>query len=75
MSDDGAAASGLHLLDNLVWGALNGLHRRFSVGGDRARRYLTEVAPFAAVSDSWRRIDGRFARAGCGSRPDGDEYG
>jgi predicted GNAT family acetyltransferase len=51
MSDDGAAASGLHPLDNFVWGALNGLHRRFSVGGDRARRYLTEVAPFAAVAD------------------------
>jgi predicted GNAT family acetyltransferase len=51
MSDDGAAASDLHPLDNLVWGALNSLHRRFSVGGDRARRYLTEVAPFAAVAD------------------------
>lgn len=38
-----------HPLDNPVWHALAGPHRRFALGSGRARRYPGEVCSFAAV--------------------------
>lgn len=38
-------------LDNAAWSALTGADRRLSEGGERARRYRPDVAPFAAVTD------------------------
>jgi len=40
------------VLDNPAWHALTGPHARFAIGGDLARRYPDEVAPFVAVR-SW----------------------
>lgn len=36
-------------LDNAAWSSLSGPHARFAIGGDLARRYPDEVAPFVAV--------------------------
>jgi ribosomal protein S18 acetylase RimI-like enzyme len=53
------------LLDDPVWHALTGPHRRFAVPSDhgtpRAYRYRLDVAPFAAVRDTadpraWRQL-------------------
>jgi ribosomal protein S18 acetylase RimI-like enzyme len=38
-------------LDNPVWSALTGTDRRFSEGGEKARRYRAAVSRFAAVYD------------------------
>src|SRR6185369_16806905 len=38
-------------LDSVVWRALNGRQTQFSVGDDRARRYMADVAPFAGLRD------------------------
>jgi len=38
----------LELLDNIVWHSLNGAHRRFAEGTDRALRYQAEVTWLAA---------------------------
>ena len=38
------------LLDNPVWHALGGPHQRFSLTMGEARRYLPDIAPFAAVA-------------------------
>lgn len=40
-----------HPLDNVIWHALNGRQIHFSQGDDRARRYMADVAPFAALRD------------------------
>ena len=40
-----------HPLDDVVWNALTTRQREFSEGDDRARRYLADVAPFAALRD------------------------
>ncbi len=40
------------MLDNPVWAALTTQHASFALGGDRARRYPAEVAPFVAVVDA-----------------------
>ena len=49
------------LLDALVWHALTTTHRHLSVGDDRARRYLTDVAGFIALVDdsdaSWESLE------------------
>ena len=39
------------LLDNPMWHALQGPHRRFALTNGRAARYDPEVAPFAGVAD------------------------
>jgi predicted GNAT family acetyltransferase len=38
-------------LDRPIWSALTSKHRSLALGGDRARRYPADIAPFAAVSD------------------------
>lgn len=38
-------------LDNPVWGSLTGVHAGMALGDDRARRYPSDVAPFAALAD------------------------
>jgi GNAT superfamily N-acetyltransferase len=38
-------------LDRPIWSALTSQHRSLALGGDRARRYPADIAPFAAVSD------------------------
>ncbi|MDE1950738.1 MAG: GNAT family N-acetyltransferase [Burkholderiales bacterium] len=38
-----------HPLDNPVWNALGGPHRRFALGSGRARRYEPAVCSFAAI--------------------------
>ncbi|MBN9178431.1 MAG: GNAT family N-acetyltransferase [Microbacterium sp.] len=43
-------------LDNAPWSALTGPHARFAIGGDLARRYPEDVAPFVAVR-SWDHPD------------------
>ena len=43
--------SGSELLAEPVWNALETEHAHFRIGGKQARRYLTDVVPFAAVSD------------------------
>src|SRR5258708_18567402 len=40
-----------HPLDNVIWHALNARQVQFSQGDDRARRYMADVAPFAAIRD------------------------
>jgi GNAT superfamily N-acetyltransferase len=40
-----------HLLDRPVWSALTSRQAAFSRGGDRARRFDPDVAPFAATCD------------------------
>ena len=40
-----------HPLDNVIWHALNARQIQFSQGDDRARRYMADVAPFAAIRD------------------------
>lgn len=42
---------GPHPLDNPMWTALTTRQRSFAMGSGRARRYLPQVAPFAAVAD------------------------
>ena len=39
------------MLDNPAWHSLVGRHRHLSEGGERVRRYLPDVSPFAAVKD------------------------
>ena len=41
-----------HLLDNPIWSALSGPQAAFSVGNDFARRFPSDVAPFAAIIDN-----------------------
>ena len=43
--------AGSHPLDGVVWNALTTRQREFSEGDDRARRFLVDVAPFAALRD------------------------
>jgi predicted GNAT family acetyltransferase len=45
----------LHPLDNPIWHALTTTHAGFAVGGELARRYPLEVAPFAALADASSR--------------------
>ncbi|MEN2469614.1 GNAT family N-acetyltransferase [Burkholderia sp. GS2Y] len=45
----GNATSGAHALDQVVWNALTSKQRRFALGNDRALRFPTAVAPFAAL--------------------------
>lgn len=47
----------MHVLDNPAWHALTGLHRPFAVGTDDAKRYRTDVSPFAAVPDPNGALD------------------
>jgi ribosomal protein S18 acetylase RimI-like enzyme len=39
-----------HVLDNPVWHSLNTRQSGFSLGGELAKRYPADVAPFAAIS-------------------------
>jgi hypothetical protein len=39
-------------LDNLVWHALETAHSHFRVATIRARRYPSEIAPFASIADT-----------------------
>ena len=41
----------VHTLDNPIWHALHSHQSRFSLGGDLAKRYQPDVAPFAAIPD------------------------
>ncbi len=38
-------------LDNIMWHSLKGPHLHLAEGGERARRYPSEVGPFGAVPD------------------------
>ena len=40
-----------HALDRPIWGALFGRQTSFSVGDERARRYLGDISPLAAAAD------------------------
>lgn len=40
-----------HPLDRPIWNALTSRHAALAEGGDRARRYLPSVSPFAATRD------------------------
>jgi ribosomal protein S18 acetylase RimI-like enzyme len=42
------------LLDNIVWHALSGPQRRFSSGGDAARRYASGFSPIVGFADQAR---------------------
>lgn len=52
----GAAASPVdpnphpHPLDNLIWDALTSRQAGFALGGESARRFRSDVAPFAAIA-------------------------
>jgi hypothetical protein len=39
------------LLDNILWRALDGPHRRFSAGNDRARRYAKGISPIVGFPE------------------------
>jgi ribosomal protein S18 acetylase RimI-like enzyme len=38
-------------LDNIMWYSLEGPHRHFAEGDERARRYPSDIGPFSAVPD------------------------
>ncbi|MCA3574570.1 MAG: GNAT family N-acetyltransferase [Aestuariivirga sp.] len=40
-----------HVLDNPVWSALTSRQSAISLGGTRARRFLPEISPFAALGE------------------------
>ena len=40
-----------HPLDRPVWASLSSTHQKYSAGSKRARRFLSEVAPFGAILD------------------------
>ncbi|MCB1380403.1 MAG: GNAT family N-acetyltransferase [Alphaproteobacteria bacterium] len=40
-----------HVLDNPVWSALTGRQAGIALGSDRARRYLPDISPWAALAD------------------------
>ena len=42
----------LHPLDAVIWRALNGVQESLAKGDERARRYLPDIAPFAATVDT-----------------------
>lgn len=42
----------MHALDNALWHALTGPHRRFAQGAGHARRYAEEISPFFAIRDA-----------------------
>lgn len=46
------AISGVHPLDEVVWNALTSKQRRFALGDDRALRFPSAIAPFAAMADA-----------------------
>jgi len=39
------------VLDNPGWSALTGPHAPLAIGGDRAKRYPSDMSPFAAIGD------------------------
>jgi GNAT superfamily N-acetyltransferase len=41
-----------HLLDNIFWNTLNGMHRHLSSGTDQARRYAPGFSPIVAFPDA-----------------------
>jgi ribosomal protein S18 acetylase RimI-like enzyme len=75
MPNSTARAADPTLLDDPVWHALTGPHRRFAVAPDdaidkaRAYRYRIDVAPFAALQDITDRQAWQELRELCG--PDG----
>lgn len=46
-----AALAGMSILDNPAWAALTGPHAHFAERVGQAARYLSDVAPFFAISD------------------------
>ncbi len=40
-----------HILDNVGWAALNSHHANFAISNGLAKRYLPDIAPFAALSE------------------------
>lgn len=53
------------ILDHAAWAALSGRHSAFSDGGAKARRYQTDVSPFAAIepdpdAEAWAQLAGIF---------------
>jgi predicted GNAT family acetyltransferase len=40
-----------HVLDRPVWSALSTRQAAFSIGGERARRFVPDIGPFAATRD------------------------
>ncbi len=41
----------MHPLDNIIWQALTTRQAAFSVGSDKARRFIPEIGPLAAFAD------------------------
>ncbi len=41
----------MHPLDHIVWSALTSKHARFAAGGELAKRYPLDMAPFVAVRE------------------------
>jgi len=41
-----------HALDNVIWSALTSQHGPIAQGDDRARRYPSQIGPFAAMPDT-----------------------
>ena len=63
-----ASARSTHPLDSATWASLTGSHARFALGDGLARRYPTEVSPFAAMAPSapdderpWRDLRDLYA--------------
>jgi ribosomal protein S18 acetylase RimI-like enzyme len=40
-----------HILDRPIWSALTTTHSHFSIGSQRARRFESDISPFAAARD------------------------
>lgn len=55
MAPSGAQHSSVFpILDNIIWNTLSGVHARFSVGTDVARRYAPGFSPIIAFADHLR---------------------
>src|SRR4051794_23149998 len=51
-SSTDAMIAAMHVLDNPGWHALTGPNADLAEGGDKALRYVPDVAPFAALPDA-----------------------
>lgn len=51
MSDEALRAGVLDLLDRPIWNALTTWHQQFAEGAGLARRYSSDIAPFAGTHD------------------------
>ncbi|GAB3575005.1 GNAT family N-acetyltransferase [Leifsonia lichenia] len=68
----------MHVLDNPAWHALIGAQRSLAIGTPDAKRFRTDVSPFAAVADPDGPLDalgGLIGLGAAGSDGDGDGDG